>query len=150
MHSNDNAFTLSLTQFPKARQYCNIDMTSFLKCVGCRMQVFDVKFHVAQQICRSVPYYFVVSFRRLRPHSKKRTESMVFPATFSWVPFNWMFSWKIRWHISVDGAFVFLQRTPDNCGPVPELIVTLNYQRSCLSRVPKKPWKSPQQLSGTW
>ena len=53
--------------------------------VGCGMKVFDVKFHAAQQICRSVPYCFVVSFRRLRPHSKKRTESNVFPATFPWV-----------------------------------------------------------------
>ena len=75
------------------------------------MKVFDIKRHAALQICRSVPYCFVVSFRRLRPHSKRRTESMVFLATLPW-DHSTEYLWKIRWHISVDGAFVFFKEHP--------------------------------------
>ena len=75
------------------------------------MKVFDVKCHAAQQICRSVPYCFVDSFRRLRPHSKRHTESMVFLATFPWGPFNQSMFLEDqmahlgRWHISVVRSF---------------------------------------------
>ena len=116
-------------------------MTSLLK----RVAEWKCLTSSVMQLSRFVAVYHTVSSFRLDGSDPIQRDTL--NQWFSWLPFLGDHSTELledqmahlgRWCVR------FLQRTPDNCGPVPEPIVIQNCQRYCRFSCTKKAlYKSP-------